>query len=57
MTTIDEVWQMIQDCENRESKLTEWEVDFIADITEKVEYGLTEKQIEKLESIWERVTA
>jgi hypothetical protein len=42
------------DCERRYEKLTEWELKFVADISERE--SLTEKQIVKLEKIWERVT-
>ncbi len=54
----DEIPLMIQDCLDRESKLSEWEANFIADIAEiAVEYSLTEKQTGILNKIWERVTA
>lgn len=49
---------MIDDCENRSEKLTDWESDFIDSIGDSlVRFGsLTDKQAAKLESIWERVT-
>lgn len=50
----DEILKMIEDCEKRESKLSEWEQDFIQSISEKE--SLTQKQIGILEKIWERVT-
>lgn len=51
--------QMIDDCEARESRLTEWQRDFIDSISMRVARGesLTPKQAETLESIWERATA
>jgi len=54
----DEMIAMIGDCESRESKLTDWEVGFIASLSENIEIGrkLTELQVEKLSNIWERVT-
>ena len=54
MSTIDEQEQMIMDCEARESKLSDWERQFI-DSVSKAE-TLTDKQAAKLEQIWERVT-
>lgn len=54
MTDHDEIRDMIVDCMNRESKLTEWEVDFIDSLMDRDYY--TDKQIEKLEKIWNRIT-
>lgn len=55
----DEHISMIDDCEARESRLTDWERDFLESIREQIEDGrvLTEKQSAKLDAIWERVTA
>lgn len=48
---------MIEDCEARQERLTEWEQEFIASIGERIaERPLTEKQAAKLEAIWNRVT-
>lgn len=57
-TQHDEHVTMIQDCENRESKLTDWERGFIDSIRNQVDAGraLSEKQAETLDAIWERVT-
>lgn len=57
-TTHDEHVQMIQDCELRSEKLTNWETDFIDSLSSQVVSGrtLTERQIEKLEAIWDRIT-
>lgn len=54
----DDMAQMIEDCENRESKLSEWEQRFISSISRQLERGrgLSVKQVETLETIWERVT-
>lgn len=58
MTDHDDHAQMIQDCESRESKLTDWERTFIDSLTKQVADGraLTEAQSEKLNEIWDRVT-
>ena len=54
----DEYQQMIKDCENRESKLSEWEENFIDSLYDWIADDKipTSKQVEKLENIWERVT-
>ena len=46
---------MIQDCMNRETKMNDWEIKFIADL----EYCeiLSDPQAAKLEKIWDRVTS
>jgi hypothetical protein len=58
MSQHDEHLQMVEDCENRESKLTDWERSFIDSIRSQMERGraLSEKQAERLDAIWERVT-
>lgn len=50
--------QMIDDCERRESKLTAWESDFIDSLANRVCRGhtITDKQAEKLQKIWDRIT-
>ena len=55
----DEYDRMLTDCEKRESKLSEWEIGFIDSLGMQIAAGRTPtaKQIEKLEAIWERVTA
>ena len=49
---------MITDCENRESKLTEWEGEFFESVSEQLyERGsLSQRQAETLERIWEKCT-
>jgi len=51
--------QMIEDCEKRESKLTEWEAGFIDSLSSQIGKGrvLSDKQAQNPEKIWERVTA
>jgi hypothetical protein len=55
---VDEIEAMIHDCEERESKLSDWERGFIDSIGVQFSRGngLSVKQIEKLEAIWNRVT-
>lgn len=54
-----EYTQLIEDCEKRESRLSEWDREFIDSIKKRLANGaqLTPKQIEKLDEIWERATA
>jgi hypothetical protein len=51
-----ETEQMILDCHKRKSKLTLWEENFINTIIKKKENSLTERQLEILNDIWERIT-
>jgi hypothetical protein len=55
----DDTMQLIEDCENRESRLNDWERTFIDSIKRQLEQGraLTSKQREALDATWERVTA
>ncbi len=50
--------QMVTDCENRESKLTEWERGFVQSCRERIDAGraLTDNMAERLEEAWNRVT-
>ena len=54
----DEIIAMISDCEERESKLTEWEAGYIASVSVYPEKGwkLTDTQQARLTEIWERIT-
>lgn len=58
MTAHDEHQQMVLDCEKRESKLTDWERGFIDSLSRQLSEGhrLSEKQAERLDEIWERIT-
>jgi hypothetical protein len=51
--------QMIEDCEARESRLSDWDVNFIDSIGRQLADGrsLTLNQSNALDEIWERVTA
>ena len=55
----DDVLQLIEDCENREDRLSAWEHDFILSVRAQLEAGrtLSPKQQGVLDGIWERVTA
>ncbi len=55
----DEDLTLVEDCEKRESRLTEWEAGFIDSIRHQMEkeQPLSKKQTEMLDRIWERVTA
>jgi hypothetical protein len=55
----DEHLTMIEDCEARESKLSDWERGFIDSIKKQMEqpgFQLSPKQEERLEEIWNKVT-
>ena len=55
---LDEYQTLIYDCIKRQEKMNDWEQAFIDSINQRLDkcQSLTTKQIEKLESIWERVT-
>lgn len=54
----EEHLQIISDCEDRESKLTDWETTFLDSLRNRIERGffLTEKQEETLEKVWFKCT-
>lgn len=58
MSTADEIQSMVDDCEKRSEKLSEWEAGFIDSVSVQLGRGnsLTAKQDETLTKIWERVT-
>lgn len=58
MNDHDDNVQMVKDCEQRESKLTDWERQFVDSIGRQLADGrrLTDRQAETLESTWNRVT-
>lgn len=51
--------QMIEDCETREDRLSDWERGFVDSVAKQMRDGrsLTAKQIESLDAIWERATS
>lgn len=56
---MEEADQLIQDCINRESRLTDWERGFIDSVQKRRDDGriLTVKELDKLDEVWLRVTA
>lgn len=58
MSDHDEQILMIKDCEEREEKLSDWERNFVQSLRERVDknLSLTDRQIEKLNQIWDRIT-
>lgn len=56
MNKSDEEAVMIEDCEKRSEKLSDWELKFIDSISQQ-QRSLSMKQLEVLNTIWERVTA
>ena len=58
MSCKEEYQQLVDDCMDRQSQLNDWEISFLDSINDQVaeEGTLTDRQFEKLESIWERVT-
>lgn len=59
MTDRAEQLQMIEDCEKRESRLSNWDANFIDSIGRQLAEGrsLTLNQSNTLDEIWERATA
>jgi hypothetical protein len=59
-TWVDEYLTLVEDCEQRESRLTDWEREFIDSIRSRLEQDppvvLSPKQTECLDRIWERAT-
>jgi hypothetical protein len=55
----DEYISLLDDCEKREQWLTDWERGFVDSLRHQLERGRrpTPKQIEALDTIWERATA
>lgn len=54
-----EYLQLIEDCEARESRLSDWDRQFLDSIKNQLADGrpLSRKQTDKLDEIWERATA
>ena len=55
----DEYVTLLDDCEAREERLSDWERGFCDSLRRQLEQGRrpTPKQIEALDSAWERATA
>jgi len=56
MENNDDIPLLINDCLARKSKMNTWECEFIDSISQKDPSILTEKQTQRLEIIWEKVT-
>jgi len=58
MANMEEIQTLIKDCENRESRLSDWERSFIDSISHQIARGngLTTKQEQTLNDIWDKVT-
>lgn len=56
--SLSETLQIIQDCEARESQLSDWERGFIDSLSTQLAKGgrMSPAQQAKLDAIWERVT-
>ena len=55
----DEYLILLEDCEAREERLTDWERGFVDSLRDQIERGCrpSPKQIEILDNVWERATA
>lgn len=58
MSQLEEWITLIEDCENREQQLTDWERTFIDGLRRQLEAGrgLSASQSSTLDDIWEKVT-
>jgi len=54
----EEYEQMIEDCENRDSRLSPWAREFLESIKARIKRGdpLTVNQVDKLNEVWEKAT-
>jgi dsDNA-binding SOS-regulon protein len=57
-TWADEYLTLIEDCEHRSERLSDWEAQFIDSLRRQLENGKTPspKQVDVLDNIWEKVT-
>lgn len=55
----EEYIALIDDCEARESRLTDWERGFIDSLRRQISDGRrpTLKQVDTLDSVWEKATS
>lgn len=59
MTTwADEYTTLLDDCEKRSERLTEWEATFVDSLQRQIAEGRrpSPKQVETLDALWEKVT-
>lgn len=56
--SVEDWHQMIKDIENRQEQLSDWEMQFVDNIDNRLGrgYSLTPTQSDKLEEIWDRLT-
>ncbi|MGK2884397.1 MAG: hypothetical protein ACSLE8_06410 [Rhodococcus sp. (in: high G+C Gram-positive bacteria)] len=56
---MDDADDMLDDCENRSERLSDWELGFIDSLKAQRYEGksLTQSQYDKLEEVWRRATA
>lgn len=56
--SMDEWSTLVEDCENREQRLSDWERQFIDSIRRQLDAGrpLTTKQADTLSNIWDKIT-
>lgn len=60
MTTwADEYLTLLEDCEKREGRLSDWERGFVDSLRRQIEGGRrpTKPQLEMLDEVWEKATA
>ena len=55
----DEYVTLLDDCERREERLSDWERTFVDSVHRQIEQGRrpSAKQVETLDNCWERATA
>jgi hypothetical protein len=55
----DEYITLLDDCEKREDRLTDWERGFVDSLRHQIEVGRrpSAKQIDALDNVWNRATA
>lgn len=58
-TWADEYLTLLDDCESREDRLTDWERGFVDSLRRQIEAGnrRMEKQAETLDAVWKKATA
>lgn len=56
---LEEAETMLEDCEARESRLTDWEAKFVDSLRHQLEHDkrLSQRQMEILEGVWSGATA
>jgi subtilisin-like proprotein convertase family protein len=54
MKTADKIKALLDDYKDDIIDLNNWELDFLTNISDKLEENFTEKQIEKVDEIWDK---